>query len=389
MKRRLVTAAFASLLLMSVITPMPAEGQATSASEVKQRAEQLGHSHVDVWEVAGRHRVGFQNRRHRDEGRAVHELLESIDASPPRFSLTGRARGIDIYSVNLDDDAVSVVPAPAGSADSQPFLVDLVIHPFFGALLGSYSQPVRARTGIAPEIAVYPWKGGRISAQVEFVAVDDVSLNPKRIEPGLMSVSQWARIPVGRTYAAGGAGLFSSERYGLYADVQSLFLDGRIALHGSAAYTGFAALESKTWYVSSLNRVQALAGIEYVHPGLAASVLIRGGQFLDEDRGVRVDVRRAFGGFQIGFSESRRASTTQLACPFAFRFCRRGNQRQGLAWCRPVSSRSNIDTVPTEGASFGRVTRSICSRTSCIRPSSRCSCAGRVGGDDLHVRPSG
>jgi hypothetical protein len=300
MKRRLVTAALASLL-MSVITPMPADGQATSASEVKQRAEQLGHSHVDVWEVAGRHRVGFQNRRHRDEGRAVHELLESIDASPPRFSLTGRARGIDIYSVNLDDDAVSVVPAPAGSADSQPFLVDLVIHPFFGALLGSYSQPVRARTGIAPEIAVYPWKGGRISAQVEFVAVDDVSLNPKRIEPGLMSVSQWARIPVGRTYAAGGAGLFSSERYGLYADVQSLFLDGRIALHGSAAYTGFAALESKTWYVSSLNRVQALAGIEYVHPGLAASVLIRGGQFLDEDRGVRVDIRRAFGGFQIGF----------------------------------------------------------------------------------------
>lgn len=276
-------------------------GSGAVEARFETRIEALGHTHIDARPGPGMTRVGFQNRRYRDEGRALHEVLESAEsvAGESELTIIGRARGLDMYRRSTRQPGVR--PAPAGSADSHAILADLVIHPFFGAMLGSYSQPVRTRTGIAPELALYPWKGGKVSAQVELVIVDDVSLNPKRIVPGLVSVSQWLRVPIGMTYAAAGAGLFSHERYGVYADVQSLFLDGRMALHGSAAYTGFAALESRTWYVSSLNRMQALAGVEYVHQRLAASMLVRAGQFLDGDRGVRLDVRRAFGAFQIGF----------------------------------------------------------------------------------------
>jgi hypothetical protein len=302
MKQNLLPALLA-WCLVAALSSVAAHGQYVDRSRVINHLDGLGYSHVEIEVSRGVSRIGFQNRRFRDEGRAVHEILESLgeNASPGRYTLVGRARGIDIYNVDATDGRVSVHPARAAAAFDQPFLVDVVVHPFFGALLGSYSQPVRARTGIAPEIAVYPWKGGRISAQMEVVFVDDVNLNPKRLSPGLASISQWMRVPVGQTYAAGGAGLFSHERYGLYADVQSLFFGGRIALHGSAAYTGLAALENRTWYISSLDQVQVLAGVEYVHPGVAASVLVRGGRFLEGDEGVRVDVRRAFGAFQIGF----------------------------------------------------------------------------------------
>ena len=94
----------------------------------------------------------------------------------------------------------------------------MVVHPWFEASFGDYDEPVRSRTGVAPEVRIALRHGLRVSAQMLFTLQDDLPTGESRIRPGLVTLSQTLRLPRNVCVHAT-AGAFTPNRYG--ADLQA------------------------------------------------------------------------------------------------------------------------------------------------------------------------
>ncbi|HEV3049498.1 MAG TPA: YjbH domain-containing protein [Longimicrobium sp.] len=268
--------------------------------------------------------VTFENTRYRDLRRALHEvaagllpgadelvLVPSVDGVPLGTAWYGIEPGGNSApaSSSHQTDArprtsLSVAGLPprllsAHKASSSYGRVDVVVHPWFEASFGDYDEPVRSRTGVAPEVRIALRRGLRLSAQVLFTLQDDLPTGESRVRPALLTLSQTVRLPR-NVFVHAAAGAFTPNRYGADVQARAYSPSGRWFAGAELAQTGVVSYAENDWRRSPVEDRTALveAGWRLLPTGLV--VQATAGSFLGDQRGVRLDVVRQFGEVDFG-----------------------------------------------------------------------------------------
>jgi hypothetical protein len=304
--------------------------QAHSASDADLVTRALvadGFANVATMVEGERVFVTFENTRYRDLRRGLDEvaarLLPALEAGELVLVPTvdgvplGTARytaGSGSGAPSESDTADAVVPAPRTSlslaaipdglrsvprASSSFGRVDVVVHPWFEASFGDYDEPVRSRTGVAPEVRIAVRHGLRLSAQMLFTLQDDLPTGESRVRPGLVTLSQTLRLPR-NVFVHATAGAFTPNRYGADVQVRAYSPSGRWFAGGELARTGVTSFARDGWQRHPADDRTALleAGWRDLRHGL--TIQATAGAFLSEQRGVRLDVVRQFGEVDLG-----------------------------------------------------------------------------------------
>lgn len=292
--------------------------------------------------------VTFENTRYRDLRRGLREvaaqLLPAIGAGGELVlvpSVDGVPLGTARYSAAprsvaaAEDDSAALHPRTSLSVSGLPPAllasprasssygrVDVIVHPWFEASFGDFDEPVRSRTGVAPEIRVALRRGLRLSAQVLFTLQDDLPTGESGIRPGLVTLSQTVRLPR-NIFVHATAGAFTPNRYGADVQARAYSPSGRWFAGAELGQTGLTSYARDDWQMSPMESRTALveAGWRDLRHGLV--VQATAGAFLSDQRGVRLDVVRQFGEVDLGWfvvtSEQGKNGGAMLRIPLGVR----------------------------------------------------------------------
>lgn len=272
--------------------------------------------------------VTFENTRYRDLRRALREvaaelqpmlggdielvLVPSVDGVP--LGTAGFSTVVGASAATDEDGADAVVaesrvslslaglPAALHGAEraSRSYgRVDVVVHPWFEASFGDYDEPVRSRTGVAPEVRIALRRGLRLSAQVLFTVQDDLPTGESRIRPGLVTLSQTLRLPR-NVFVHATAGAFTPNRYGADVQARAYTPSGHWFAGGELGQTGLTSFARTGWRRSGMEDRTALAEAGWRDLRHGLTVTATAGAFLRDQRGVRLDVVRQFGEVDLG-----------------------------------------------------------------------------------------
>jgi hypothetical protein len=272
--------------------------------------------------------VTFENTRYRDLRRGLREVAALLRGGPAVGgelvlvpSVDGVPLGTAAYPVAgastapaEPDTLASAAPEPRNSlslsgipdgllsalqASSSFGRVDVVVHPWFEASFGDYAEPVRSRTGVAPEIRIALRRGLRLSAQVLFTLQDDLPTGESRVRPGLVTLSQTMRLPR-NVFVHATAGAFTPNRYGADVQARAYTPSGRWFAGAELGQTGLTSFTRDDWQFSRMESRTMLveAGWRDLRHGL--TVQATAGAFLSDQQGIRLDVVRQFGEVDLG-----------------------------------------------------------------------------------------
>jgi len=271
--------------------------------------------------------VAYENTRYRDQRRGLREAagllapllgprqdlvlvptyrtvpLVTAHVSAARADLQQTPRGElrqTEPSISLD---VSEVPEEllAGPRASSSFgRVDVVVHPWFQVQFGDFANPIASRTGIAPELRMDLRRGLSVSAQVLFTLQDDVPTGESRVRPGLVTINQLSRLPH-NVFVSATAGTFNPNRYGADVEARAWFAAGRLSVGGEVGLTGAAHYGRDGWYRTPMRDRTALVDMGWRVVRYDLLIRATAGAFLEDERGVRLDVSRRFGEVEIGW----------------------------------------------------------------------------------------
>lgn len=309
--------------------------ECTSASgarvEVAERATELlvAHGFANVAALAddGCLLVTYENARYRDDRRALREaavLLRPLLAAGQRLVLVPTYRAIPLVAARLDaadaghparpmadglearpDVSLDVAGVPArlfaGRRASSSFgRVDVVVHPWFQAVFGAFDNPVASRTGVAPELRMDLRRGLSISAQALVTLQDDLPTGESRVRPGLVTVNQLVRLPH-NVFVSATAGTFNPDRYGADVEARAWTPDGRLSVGAELGLTGAASYARDGWSRTPMRDRTALVDVAWRVMPYDLLLRATAGAFLEDERGVRLDVSRRFGELEIGW----------------------------------------------------------------------------------------
>ncbi|HEX2206420.1 MAG TPA: YjbH domain-containing protein [Longimicrobium sp.] len=321
----------AHLRAQEIVDPSPQPPVAASSSAdgilIPQTLAAGGFANVAAVVDGQRVFVTFENTRHRDLRLGLNEvaarllptlgagdelvLVPTVDGVPlgtARYTAAAPARDsadsewVDGLRARMSL-SLSGVPADlfsAPRASSSYGRIDVVVHPWFEASFGDYDEPVRSRTGVAPEVRIALRRGLRLSAQALFTLQDDLPTGESRVRPGLVTLSQTLRLPR-NVFVHATAGAFTPSRYGADVQARAYSPSARWFAGAELGRTGLASYARSDWRLHPLESRTALveAGWRDLRHGL--TVQATAGEFLGNQRGIRLDVVRQFGEVDLGW----------------------------------------------------------------------------------------
>jgi len=266
--------------------------------------------------------VVYENTRYRDPRRALDraaELLLPEVHSSQELILVPTLAAVPIVSARYagqtsqDDLSPSKPPVVAlDVSDLPPDLlrarresssfgrIDIVVHPWFEASFGNHLNLVASRTGVAPEIHLVLLKGFTVSAQALITIQDDLPTGESWLRPGHVTVNQTLRLPH-NVFVFGRAGTLGANRYGADVEGRVYGNDGRWSVGADLGVSGVANYSREHWKLAPAREMTALTDVTMRTARYDLSFRATVGQFLPGERGVRVDVARQFGEFEVGW----------------------------------------------------------------------------------------
>jgi hypothetical protein len=327
------------MLLVSAMFLAPVvRGQDAAPSESEALIQALvdaGFENVQVQTGEGLVTVWYENRVFRNEMTAMGVVgLLAVPRVPPdaTLELVPRNRGVPLLSVSAPASAWGGFLEGRDSADrfraalvvrlgarangavltapparNLPYLrADLALRPLYSFRLGIAEDTYLYTLQAAPEGTMSPFYGGLVTAQVGFRIHDDLdpcgSEDPcgAAVKPVRNTLSWGGWLPKQWLLAAS-AGTFPGDRYGLLTQAGRLFLDGQLEVLAGGELTGRLQFLDSVVQYSDLAQWTAYAAATYRTRGIDLEATLTGGRFREGEMGVRVDVQRRLGEFEVGF----------------------------------------------------------------------------------------
>ena len=200
----------------------------------------------------------------------------------------------------------------------ENYRIQLMLIPEFAARFGFYEQPVQEITNLILGTQVFLMPGLSVQTGVLFPLSNTLDTQEGNIRLAPSNL-RYFRALNPRNLLSLSAGMYYTNRYGLVGEYRHVDFNRNLSWGIEASYTGFYQLPSKGLYSAPLDQMVLLADLEYRLPFVPqVSVRVSGGQFLNQDRGVRFDVIRQYGAIDIGFFAAKTEAGFNGGFQFAF-----------------------------------------------------------------------
>lgn len=244
---------------------------------------------------------------------------------------------------------------------------DFALRPLFSFRLGLSTDTFLYTVQAAPEGTISPFYGGLVTAQLGIRIHDDQdpcgSEDPcgALVKPVRNTLSWGGWLPAQWLLAAS-AGLFPGDRYGVLTQAGRLFQDGRLELWAGGELTGRLQFLEDVVQYSDLGQWTAYGAATYRTSGIDLEMTLTGGRFREGELGVRVDLERRLGEFEVGFfgvvneHEDVAGVTLRVALPVKH-YRRPSRFRLTTVPAFPFTYRESVESVVVQTSMFDNLDR--------------------------------
>jgi len=278
--------------------------------------------------------VAFENRRYRDNGRAIAEVLlklgENFQQSKPiDFNLILLYQKVPMLLIrvnsqdydNLKNQVIDMEEFNARmlvttnyisefnllkekkGENPSVFKPDIVVIPQIKTQFGNFDNPVQSNINLIPELNFQLTKGLSFKGQLIIPLQNDFFFDEegKEVRPGNITVNQFVRLEDDFFINVTG-GFFDKNRAGINLEIRKNIADGKFGIGSSIGYTtGYSYTGYQTVYLDYEKYLTALLELEYRYFPFDLTGTLQVGNFLYNSFGARFDVLRQFGEVNIGF----------------------------------------------------------------------------------------
>jgi len=257
-----------------------------------------------------------------------------LQATMPIGALKSFLADVDRHDDLYDTAEITAAVAEAPTAFytdkasfSSWFRARLVLIPGLKTFVGTEVGVFDYLLSIKPDLTLDLWKGAVLNARWDIPVAWSKNLDDGQAFRGDRESTQFQRLMLFqgiRAYpyimASLGAGMIEKDAYGTLNELYWLSTEGNHRLGFRQAY----AKNSDTHLTTTLY----LGSYRYYHAPLDTYLTFTGGQFWDNDKGFRVDLKRFFGdtAFSVYYKDSEttghkhfRVGGVQIAFPLTFR----------------------------------------------------------------------
>lgn len=276
--------------------------------------------------------IGYENRRYRFEARALAGVMillsETSDLTAREVQIVVYHQFVPIILVGYDPiemkeflqnntsgenfcQSLRVVLFPDGFNEKEFkefrnksfFKTDLAVIPNWRVQFGDFDRPVQSNINLIPELNTAFTKGLSFKGQVIIPLQNNFYFDEeeRKVRPGNITLNQFVRLKDDFFISLTG-GFFNLNRAGLNIDIKKYLLNGDLVLGAEAGVTGyhsFTGLDPKYFEDGEFRTAFLMAA--YTYQPYDATAIVRIGNFLYNNPGIRVDVFRQFREVRIGF----------------------------------------------------------------------------------------
>jgi hypothetical protein len=201
---------------------------------------------------------------------------------------------------------------------AENYRFQLMLIPEFAARFGFYEQPVQQMTNVILGTQVFLMPGLSVQTGVLFPISNTLDTQERNIRLAPSNL-RFFRALTPRNLLSLSAGMYYTNRYGVVGEYRHVNFNRNFSWGIEASYTGYYLLPSKGLYRAPLDQWVILADLEYRLPfEPEVSVRVSGGQFLNRDRGLRLDMIRQYGVIDVGLFATKTKAGFNAGFQFAF-----------------------------------------------------------------------
>jgi len=269
------------------------------------------------------HRVYYEQRLYRNPAIGLLELSQALK-SPAPTEFVPFYQGIPIAGYRLDSTFHTTLLT---SKDRQAlyrvipygprrYKFDFRIQPEFIALFGYKPDPFQSKTSLLLQTQLYLTRGLVLNFGVLFPIVNDFDNQSMKIRPAPIFLNQF--LALDRTnFLSGSVGLFYNNQYGINLQYRHANLTKPWSFGIESSLTGLYYFPEKGIYYEPLKKVMLLADLAYRIRSKDITVKLSGGQYLFQDRGVRIDLIRQFYSVEVGLYATKTTNGSTAGFNFA------------------------------------------------------------------------
>ena len=293
----------------------------TRESVAQKRNVLLNYENVLV--DSAQHRVYYEQRLYRNPLIGMLELGELLSAKGinefvPLYQGVPMARyrlGSTINTTLLSRQERKTW-AKAHPFESRNYKFDFRLQPEFIAQFGFRERPVEAKTNLLLQSQLYLSRGLVLNWGVLFPIANHLDNQALNVRPAPTFLNQFLALD-GVNFMSVSAGLFYNDQYGLNVQYRHANLTTNWSYGVESSLTGFYFFPQNGFYYQSLQNFMLLADVAYRIPKRDITLKVSGGQYLYQDRGVRLDFIRQMGNVEVGFFATKTHNGTTGGFSFA------------------------------------------------------------------------
>ena len=185
--------------------------------------------------------------------------------------------------------------------NNSSYRLDIVVYPDITFSNYRYDRLWSVATYLSPALEMSLWQGAKVTAQLKVPIWNNYADHDYgKLRPGYVSLQQQI-LSDQQWNVSAAAGLFSLDRYGIdvrgYYHLSTRFDVGMIAGITGSSYDNV----NDDLKFGAVNSVNLLACASYFEPRYNLQIDLKGGRFVHDDYGVRLDLLRHYRDYAIGF----------------------------------------------------------------------------------------
>jgi hypothetical protein len=184
--------------------------------------------------------------------------------------------------------------------NSRNYKFDFRLQPEFIAQFGFREQVVESKTNLLLQSQLYLSRGLVLNWGILFPIVNQLDNQALNVRPAPVFLNQFLALD-GVNFMSLSAGLFYNDQYGANVQYRHADLTTNWSFGVEAGYTGFYFFPKNGFYYQAPENLLLLADVAYRIPTRDITLKLSGGQYMYQDRGVRVDFIRQMGSMEVGF----------------------------------------------------------------------------------------
>ena len=192
----------------------------------------------------------------------------------------------------------------------KQYKIDFRLQPEIIANFGFKQDPFQTKTNLLLQSQLYIRRGLVLNLGILFPLANNYDNQPMNIRPAPIYLNQF--LALGKaSFVSGSVGLFYDNQYGLNVQFRRANLTKPWSFGLETSVTGTYYFPERGIYYEPLRRVMALADVAYRISSRDITLKLTGGQYLYQDRGVRLDFIRQFYSVEVGLyaTKTTRGST--------------------------------------------------------------------------------